>query len=109
MCIYFCFFFFFKQKTAYEITEGDWSSVCSSDLTACPERLRVCRTPTHSTATATRTGRGSRSEERRVGKECPQLCRTRRSPDHSKKKYMIQERQRHHPKKHVIVEDQNRT
>src|SRR5213595_1770674 len=26
-------FFFFKQKTAYEITEGDWSSdVCSSDL-----------------------------------------------------------------------------
>src|SRR5213595_4128177 len=25
--------FFFKQKTAYEITEGDWSSdVCSSDL-----------------------------------------------------------------------------
>src|SRR6059036_470632 len=29
----FCFFFFFKQKTAYEITYGDWSSdVCSSDL-----------------------------------------------------------------------------
>src|SRR6059036_2600243 len=28
-----CFFFFFKQKTAYEITYGDWSSdVCSSDL-----------------------------------------------------------------------------
>src|ERR1051325_11858655 len=28
----FCFFFF-KQKTAYEITYGDWSSdVCSSDL-----------------------------------------------------------------------------
>src|SRR5213595_1738324 len=26
-------FFFFKQKTAYELTEGDWSSdVCSSDL-----------------------------------------------------------------------------
>ena len=29
------FFFFFKQKTAYEIGTGDWSSdVCSSDLTA---------------------------------------------------------------------------
>ena len=30
----FCvFFFFFKQKTAYEIGTGDWSSdVCSSDL-----------------------------------------------------------------------------
>src|SRR6184192_4502833 len=29
----FCFFFFFKQKTAYEMSIGDWSSdVCSSDL-----------------------------------------------------------------------------
>src|SRR5213082_384714 len=29
----FCIFFFFKQKTAYEIVSGDWSSdVCSSDL-----------------------------------------------------------------------------
>src|SRR3546814_9969769 len=32
----FCFFFFFKQKTAYEMRISDWSSdVCSSDL---PER-----------------------------------------------------------------------
>ena len=30
------FFFFFKQKTAYEIGTGDWSSdVCSSDLIKC--------------------------------------------------------------------------
>ena len=29
----FCVIFFFKQKTAYEIGTGDWSSdVCSSDL-----------------------------------------------------------------------------
>src|SRR5213082_3156298 len=29
----YAFFFFFKQKTAYEIVSGDWSSdVCSSDL-----------------------------------------------------------------------------
>jgi len=29
------FFFFFKQKTAYEISARDWSSdVCSSDLVA---------------------------------------------------------------------------
>src|SRR3546814_9038847 len=29
----FVFFFFFKQKTAYEVRIGDWSSdVCSSDL-----------------------------------------------------------------------------
>src|SRR3546814_4773339 len=34
-CIsYFCCFFFFKQKTAYEMRISDWSSdVCSSDLT----------------------------------------------------------------------------
>ena len=31
--ILFLFFFFFKQKTAYEIYQCDWSSdVCSSDL-----------------------------------------------------------------------------
>ena len=30
---YWNFFFFFKQKTAYEIYQCDWSSdVCSSDL-----------------------------------------------------------------------------
>src|SRR3546814_4767714 len=36
MCTYTCvvvFFFFFKQKTAYEMRISDWSSdVCSSDL-----------------------------------------------------------------------------
>ena len=31
---YCCVFFFFKQKTAYELCGRDWSSdVCSSDLT----------------------------------------------------------------------------
>src|SRR3546814_657805 len=31
--IYVCLFFFFKQKTAYEMRISDWSSdVCSSDL-----------------------------------------------------------------------------
>src|SRR3546814_5262618 len=36
MCVVlFCFFFFFKQKTAYEMRISDWSSdVCSSDLLA---------------------------------------------------------------------------
>ena len=30
-----CVFFFFKQKTAYEVVSSDWSSdVCSSDLSA---------------------------------------------------------------------------
>src|SRR3546814_8966793 len=33
--MWFCFFFFFKQKTAYEMRISDWSSdVCSSDLAA---------------------------------------------------------------------------
>src|SRR3546814_2410573 len=32
-CLRLCFFFFFKQKTAYEMRISDWSSdVCSSDL-----------------------------------------------------------------------------
>src|SRR3546814_1544807 len=37
-------FFFFKQKTAYEMRISDWSSdVCSSDLAyiICPQRLAV--------------------------------------------------------------------
>src|SRR3546814_2986062 len=35
MCCFLCFFFFFKQKTAYEMRISDWSSdVCSSDLVA---------------------------------------------------------------------------
>ena len=34
-------FFFFKQKTAYEIKECDWSSdVCSSDLVLDHRRLK---------------------------------------------------------------------
>src|SRR3546814_33783 len=39
-CLHFClFFFFFKQKTAYEMRISDWSSdVCSSDLEAAAER-----------------------------------------------------------------------
>src|SRR3546814_17314939 len=40
------FFFFFKQKTAYELRISDWSSdVCSSDLAAAHSALpvRLCR------------------------------------------------------------------
>src|SRR3546814_1142302 len=33
ICVFFRFFVFFKQKTAYELRISDWSSdVCSSDL-----------------------------------------------------------------------------
>src|SRR3546814_6371388 len=42
--ICFCFlFFFFKQKTAYEMRISDWSSdVCSSDLLDGSAKARVC-------------------------------------------------------------------
>src|SRR3546814_17771391 len=42
-----CFFFFFKQKTAYEMRISDWSSdVCSSDLdppAPPPRPIGACR------------------------------------------------------------------
>ena len=41
---FYCFFFFFKQKTAYEIYQCDWSSdVCSSDLGELLERAAIVR------------------------------------------------------------------
>src|SRR3546814_2725016 len=41
LCI-FILFFFFKQKTAYEMRISDWSSdVCSSDLLHWAERLQA--------------------------------------------------------------------
>src|SRR3546814_3552698 len=40
-CYLLCLFFFFKQKTAYEMRISDWSSdVCSSDLTLPGKRDR---------------------------------------------------------------------
>src|SRR3546814_1593114 len=37
VCVFCLFFFFFKQKTAYEMRISDWSSdVCSSDLRRAP-------------------------------------------------------------------------
>src|SRR3546814_1763412 len=78
-------FFFFKQKTAYEMRISDWSSdVCSSDLdpyclsrenrhtgfyraNGCAVQAKFCP---------------ERSEERRVGKECVSTCRSRWSPYH---------------------------
>src|SRR3546814_4039425 len=87
VCVLFLvLFFFFKQKTAYEMRISDWSSdVCSSDLigrwrgrrhreryTSASPRLCV----NHSSSSV------ARSEERRVGKECVSTCRSRWSPYH---------------------------
>src|SRR3546814_20734837 len=85
-------FFFFKQKTAYEMRISDWSSdVCSSDLAGPGDAiplvaafglLHQCAEP-GSVAVVLQC---ARSEERRVGKECVSTCRSRWSPYHYKKK-----------------------
>src|SRR3546814_19253882 len=54
MFSYFLLFFFFKQKTAYEMRISDWSSdVCSSDLNGCrkPRRHDDLREEEHMTIT----------------------------------------------------------
>src|SRR3546814_6929765 len=90
-CVWYCFFFF-KQKTAYEMRISDWSSdVCSSDL-----RLAVGNAFEAGKAGGVDAVGGEhcagrlgalggqdpvvRSEERRVGKECVSTCRSRWSP-----------------------------
>src|SRR3546814_17157412 len=88
-------FFFFKQKTAYEMRISDWSSdVCSSDLylvvelvfgtAACTAPMSADVNPLQSQARAA-LALNFRSEERRVGKECVSTCRSGWSPYHYKK------------------------
>src|SRR3546814_8407110 len=102
------FFFFFKQKTAYEMRISDWSSdVCSSDLLlvneiarlvglilseyhALPKKLQTVKAHTQAVADMQSQLQGligkrfiaDRSEERRVGKECVSTCRSRWSAYH---------------------------
>src|SRR3546814_3963235 len=93
-------FFFFKQKTAYEMRISDWSSdVCSSDLydMRIAEPFKLPGGPTGFDLWGAFAGLAnipslvvhgalsdllSRSEERRVGKECVSTCRSRWSPYH---------------------------
>src|SRR3546814_17360722 len=91
-------FFFYKQKTAYEVRISDWSSdVCSSDLPPGRCAIDACR-PNQATsgpapaavasaraATPTRRGHCQSSEERRVGNECVSTCSSRWSPYHETK------------------------
>src|SRR3546814_8375791 len=87
-CVCLFVFFFFKQKTAYEMRISDWSSdVCSSDLKARLIGRRGIEAAGRSGALFQKLhpqsgARQSRSEERRVGKECVSTCRYRWSPYH---------------------------
>src|SRR3546814_4768231 len=79
--------FFFKQKTAYEMRISDWSSdVCSSDLITKRNAPVIPRVNNHQNQRANRAparmATPTRSEERRVGKECVSTCRSRWSPYH---------------------------
>src|SRR3546814_5706727 len=103
MCVSFCvvslvfvftLFFFFKQKTAYEMRISDWSSdVCSSDLQQ-PSFfskkpigkneffLEIKKSYALKALQQNIKNTVFRSEERRVGKECVSTCRSRWSPYH---------------------------
>src|SRR3546814_2766196 len=94
--------FCFKQKTAYEMRISDWSSdVCSSDLLPPSRNQSVHWTarcfmppvglitfqpqtvaPITASAFCPSLASATRSEERRVGKECVSTCRSRWSPYH---------------------------
>src|SRR3546814_1392065 len=101
-------FFFFKQKTAYEMRISDWSSdVCSSDLIYIDKQegrhedildgnggaltnvvclgLRAIATAKARKRMFMALDEADRSEERRVGKECVSTCRSRWSPCHKNK------------------------
>src|SRR3546814_5448840 len=100
-------FFFFKQKTAYEVRISDWSSgVCSSDLLAhhrpgdaepladfvfrgqLVAHIQAAASDLFEDLAIQLVGQPhplaalERSEERRVGKECVSTCRSRWSPYH---------------------------
>src|SRR3546814_7024934 len=101
-------FFFFKQKTAYEMRISDWSSdVCSSDLIneiaqKAGFQIYLSGTPMQNAPEEMwsylhmfdpemfpnvrdfqhRFTTWDRSEERRVGKECVSTCSSRWSPYH---------------------------
>src|SRR3546814_9336194 len=94
LIILYCLFFFFKQKTAYELRISDWSSdVCSSDLPSRSfEREPKCvsedtgpllgEMPSALLPKEIMADHPDRSEERSGGKECVSTCRSRWSPYH---------------------------
>src|SRR3546814_8402569 len=101
MFVYVLFFFFFKQKTAYEMRISDWrSDVCSSDLATenreLTAALGIDQRRLFTSVFALGAGLAGlagalelprhpaslRSAESRVGKECVRTCRSRWSQYH---------------------------
>src|SRR3546814_6310003 len=84
---------FFRQKTAYELRISDWSSdVCSADLMLLilngypeDENRSDVPLPPLPEQTAQKPVAPTRPEERRVGKACASTCRSRWSPNPTKK------------------------
>src|SRR3546814_3735041 len=101
VCCFFIFFFF-KQKTAYEMRISDWVQTCALPISAaCAHQVLALpriSTPDSARAKGTHWSAAAgtlasneahranaprkRSEERRVGKECVSTCRSRWSPYH---------------------------
>src|SRR3546814_1640028 len=96
-------FFFFKQKTAYDMRISDWSSTCALPISTARVKFpggfqarfgysRTMRRPDFGSLNPVRKlnyvgnpilinngsqGNPDRSEERRDGKECVSTCRAR--------------------------------
>src|SRR3546814_10830710 len=80
-------FFFFKQKTAYEMRISDWSSdVCSSDLCATARSAfrPGCSMPRKASPSATKWSRSPRPRRRRAASTTA-ICATNqaRSEEHT--------------------------
>src|SRR3546814_2456537 len=66
------FFFFFKQKTAYEMRISDWSSdVCSSDLCCGVCTQLSCKAPSRPLAKISTPDMASPCRDTGVGKASP--------------------------------------
>src|SRR3546814_3795784 len=100
--MHFAVFFFFKQKTAYEMRISDWIQTCALPILQHVEPVgrvfgielrgqridrRLGQSPADAAEQHARPDEpidchAGRSEERRVGKECVSTCRSRWSPYH---------------------------
>src|SRR3546814_7478807 len=97
------FFFFFKQKTAYEMRISDWIQTCALPIWSAIDQAlghdegwhhvverRELAVPVlvayQGQVLGMRQSAIARSEERRVGKDCVCTCSYRGPPNHSQKK-----------------------